>query len=575
MKNEKELTTKAANTSTEESINFTSETTNNSASFLRYLTVLSPVNGQEPSKSDIYKRTMELVTLDISKGELHHTIRMMLKMAGADCFLPPQYAKFQTVVLEGAVFVLTHMPLERIVKKLVDQIVLPMNSKSGERICTLVKDMPTLHKLSQIIGRSPGIDAEFKKSLIDLEDNISTVTYEEMHQSLVREIGNAGISLCLILEKNILAEASVCAVIAGTLAEKEQIVFKMVKPAIKKNMPAELALWGRLGDYLDTNKDKWGLGDFQFKGTINQVSWLLQNEIDLNLEQQNLKAVRDYYSSMPFVSIPEKLEISTPEVTVMTRLDGSKITDVEHLSVQQKRTLAKKITRLCVLQPIIDLNRESIFHGDPHAGNIAYRFENDSPEIIFYDWAMVGRLNRMERLAVMLMIAGLIVGNVTIIYYAADIMSGGKITADHSADEQSLGRRVLDIITVLVESREKRISGVLSSVESLIEQIMYQGVVFSSDLLVFEKSLVTLKGVLADIDSTFDRDEYVVWSAIAQIVSDVAHFRLQAMIIKEIWSLYKYSFSLCIDIQKTILRFGWEVVNAHDWVFPTPTMKTR
>ncbi|MBF0469389.1 MAG: hypothetical protein HQK61_10980, partial [Desulfamplus sp.] len=313
----------------------------------------------------------------------------------------------------------------------------------------------------------------------------------------------------------------------------------------------------RLGDYLDLNKDKWGLGDFQFRGTIDQVSWLLQNEIDLDLEQKNLDAVRHYYRSVPSVSIPEKMPISTTGVTVMSRLDGIKITDVEHLSFRQRRALAKKVTRICILQPIIDLNKESVFHGDPHAGNIAYQFENSTPRIIFYDWAMVGRLKRTERLAVILMISGLVAGNSTLIYYAADIMAGGKITSD-----PDLGPKVLDLVTEITRQRQSGISGVLSSVEALIERIMYQGVVFSSDLLVFEKGLVTLKGVLADIDPAFDRDEYVVWSAAVQLASDIAHFRLQSMILKEIWSIYKYSISVFLDIQKAILRFGWDMVKA-------------
>lgn len=564
------------------------ETINESAPFSRYLTVLSPIDNQIPSRSVIHKRTVELVTLDMSQGELSNTISMMLVMSGVDAFLPPQYSKFKKVVMEGALFLLTHMQLDRIADKIVDQLLLPIEAESGERICTLVKDMPTLHKLSQIIGRSPGIDPKLKRTLVDLEDNISTVSYDDLYKPLTQELNQRGCNhLHITTEKRILAEASVCAVIPGRLAIREQehgepihiqrdkrskkgadskkndspsakqIVFKMVKPAIKSNMAAELALWGELGDHLDKNRDSWGLGDFQFKGTINQVSWLLQNEVDLKLEQQNLEAVSRYYCSTPSVSIPEKLSISTPGVTVMTRLEGSKITDVEALSDRQRRTLAKKVTRLCILNPIIDLEKETIFHGDPHAGNIAYRFESGKPRIIFYDWAMVGRLKMAERLAVILMISGLIAGNSTVIYYAADIMAGGKITSD-----PDLGYRVKEIINQIADSREGRISGVLSSVESLIEQLMYQGVLFSSDLLVFEKGLVTLKGVLFDIDPTFDRDEYIVWSAAVQLASDVAHFRLQSMVLKEIWSLYRYSLSLFLDIQRAILRFGWDMVKA-------------
>lgn len=554
--------------------------------FSRYMTVLEPIDGMPPCRSAIAQRTLERVAVDISNGDLEETIRMMLTLAGADRFLPPQYAKFQTVVMEGAVFVLTHLPKERIVEKLVDQLMLPMDATPGERICTLVKDMPTLHKLSQIIGRSPGIDPEFKKALVDLEDNVNTVSYETMSRSLQDSLNIRTKSAsskkkhtlfplksekresAIVPDGTILAEASVCAVLPGTV-DGESAVFKMVKPVIKKRMASELALWGRLGTFLDENKDAWGLGDFQFKGTIDQVSWLLQNEVDLSLEQKNLDAVADYYQASPSILIPRKMEQSTPDVTVMQKLDGSKITDVEGLTAKQKRALAKKVARLCILRPIIELERESVFHGDPHAGNIAYRFDDDTllngnkPSIIFYDWAMVGRLKRVERLAVLLMISGLILENKTVIYYAADIMTGGKITADGA-----LGSNVLSLISDVLQSKEHRIKGVLGSVEHLIEQIMYQGVVFSPDLLVFEKGLVTLKGVLADIDPTFDRDEYVVLAAVGQFVSDVIHFRVQAVIMKEVWALYKYSLSLFFDIQKTLIRFGWELVKFYGLRIP-------
>ncbi|SLM28560.1 ABC1 family protein [Desulfamplus magnetovallimortis] len=571
---------------TEEKKNETSENTDANLSFSKYLEVLSLIDGKTPPRSVVFQRTMEIVSDDISKGNLPSVIRTMLVSAGVDGFLPPQYAKFRKVVLEGAVYLITHLSRERIVDKIVDQLTLPMDADSGKRICTLVKDMPTLHKLSQIIGRSPGVEEDFKKSLVDLEDNMATVTFKDLSGVLVDDLvhgknshpaqSDQCRSLYLELEENILAEASVCAVIPAKmyielptqmnskkipgknndfLKSPKPVVCKMVKPFIKKNMAAELALWGHLGEYLDENKDEWGLGNFQFKGTIDQVSWLLQNEVDLHLEQKNLEAVSKYYSAEPSVYIPQKMPFSTPNVTVMTRLDGTKITDVSHLSLKQRRSIAKKVTQLCILRPIIDLERESIFHGDPHAGNIAYRFRDNKPEIIFYDWAMVGRLSRLERMAVVLMISGLIAGNSTLIYYAADIMSGGTITSD-----SELGKKVMDIVSENVESRGTCITGVLSSVESLIEQIMYLGVVFSPDLLVFEKSLVTLKGVLADIDPDFDRDEYVVLAAVLRLASDVAHFRLQGMIIHELWNFYKYSISLFFDVQKAILKFGWDMV---------------
>lgn len=88
----------------------------------------------------------------------------------------------------------------------------------------------------------------------------------------------------------------------------------------------------------------------------------------------------------------------------------------------------------------------------------------------------------------------------------------------------------------------------------LFERFTYQGVVFSSDLLMYEKALVTLKGVLADVDLTFNRDDYMIWAAMTTFLDDVVRLRLLKLIIKDAWSLYRHSLSIMFDLQKVI---GW------------------
>jgi ubiquinone biosynthesis protein len=521
--------------------------------------VLSPVDGKKPNKTLMRKRARVMLDeLETTQG-LEQAVRTMLLMTGADTFMPPQYAKFQTVVFEGAVFFISNLPKARIADKIVSQLVLPQNTPTGKRMCDLVTNLPTLQKLCQIICRSPGLDPEFKKSLVDLEDNTTSVTYRTLQATIKKELNSR--SHELTLSRKILAEASVCAVVPGELHQKngqeaKPLVMKMVKPEIKRNMAGELALWGRLATYLDENKERWGLGEFQFKGIIDQVSWLLQNEVDLSLEQANLDRVGAYFAEDDTVIIPERLDASTPNITAMTRIDGNKITDVAHLSKKDQRRIARKVAEECILRPIVDLSKESVFHGDPHAGNLAYVFDGWAPHLIFYDWGMVGRLSRLERFSIMFMIAGLVMKNEKAVFYAVDIMSKGQITKS-----RALRKNVESIIDEVITNREKRLQGVLSSVEGLIEELMYQGLVFSSDLLVFEKSLVTLKGVLADIDPEFSRDEYVVWNAVLQLASDFAHFRIQKMIISELWELYRHSMGVLFDIQRSILKFGLELIS--------------
>jgi predicted unusual protein kinase regulating ubiquinone biosynthesis (AarF/ABC1/UbiB family) len=101
--------------------------------------------------------------------------------------------------------------------------------------------------------------------------------------------------------------------------------------------------------------------------------------------------------------------------------------------------------------------------------------------------------------------------------------------------------------------------GVLSIIEFLFEKFTYQGVIFSADLLLYEKALVTLKGVLADIDPTFNRDDYMVWAAITTFLDDVIRLRLLKLVMKDIWALYRHSLFLFLDIQKIIFGFVLDV----------------
>ena len=524
-----------------------------------FLNVLTPINGHKPSVTVMRHRTMDLLKQAKSGGTLDHTVRQMVLLTGLQNFLPASYAKFHAVVLEGMIFMMSGLPLTRLAEKIVDQLRLPYSAPLGERLFTLVKDMPTLQKLGQIICRSPGLDPEFKQALIDLEDNIKTVTYGQLHPVLAKEIKSLGPDCRVLPEKRVLAEASVCAVVPAEVRLRKgrrtfEGVLKMVKPRVRRYMPGELALLDRLVRFLDKRKKDWGLGEFSFKGNLSQVRRLLENEVDLVSEQRNLDAARTYYGSDATLTIPERLPVSSPSMTAMSRIDGTKITDVEHLTPRQRRRLAATLAKICILRPIQDMRRESIFHGDPHAGNLAYNFEGRRPKIIFYDWGMLGRLQRLERFTMALLTLGLIMGHAKAVFYAADIITKGQISSS-----KTMSAKIRAIIEEAITSLKRPDMGVLSIIEFLFEKFTYQGVIFSADLLLYEKALVTLKGVLADIDPTFNRDDYMAWAAITTFLDDVIRLRLLKLVMKDIWALYRHSLFLFLDIQKIIFWFFRDV----------------
>ncbi len=516
--------------------------------------ILEPHNGRKATLPKMRQRAMGLLKTAKSGGMLEDLVRQVVLSTGIESFLPKHYAKYQPVVRESMVFMMSSMPLSRLAPKIVDQLRLPENASFGKRLFTLIQDMPTLQKLGQIICRSPGMEPAFKNELIDLEDNIETLSYPQIRPSLFKEIDKHP-PHTITPEKRILAEASVCAVVPAQITSNSgrktsRAVLKIVKPKVKKEMAADLALLDQLMVFLDRNKANWDLDNFNFSTTLKQVGIILANEINLESEQKNLDRAGRHFKNNKRVVVPERLTVSTPDMTAMARVEGRKITDVADLTKKQRRKLAGALAKTCILRPIQDIREGGLFHGDPHAGNVAYTFVKGRPRLIFYDWGMLGHLNKIERFAMILLTLGLMTGSTNMVFYTADIITKGQLST-HPAMRKTIKR----IIAESIRMQGLGTSGMLSSIEYLFEKFTHEGVVFSADLMMYEKAMVTLRGVLSDVDPTFNRDAYMTWAAITSLVDDAIRFRLLELFMKEAWSLYRHSLVVFFDMQKVVFWF--------------------
>jgi ubiquinone biosynthesis protein len=351
-----------------------------------------------------------------------------------------------------------------------------------------------------------------------------------------------------------MAEASVCAVIPAkatfsTAGERQPAVLKLVKPGIKENLELELAILDRLALYLEERQQDWGLDNFKFKDTFQQVRWLLTNEIDSTLEQDNIRTAFKYYRHNPNVVIPQVLSCSVSTMTVMSRENGCKITDVGLLKVQQRRLLSQLLARTCILEPIQDLRPTSIFHGDPHAGNIAYRFEKSRPQLVFYDWGMMGRLSRKERFDFSILSLGFLLNSVEIVAHAANNITDGQVCR-----QKRMQVAINGTVKRLMTTYGGKPAGVLRAVEKLFEELAYKGIVFSNNLFMYEKAQITLKVILKEIDPGFKTDDYLAWVSVGKFLSDLICMRFHLLALEEAWLIYWRYFKQIINLQKQLTR---------------------
>jgi predicted unusual protein kinase regulating ubiquinone biosynthesis (AarF/ABC1/UbiB family) len=137
---------------------------------------------------------------------------------------------------------------------------------------------------------------------------------------------------------------------------------------------------------------------------LSQFIETIHEEMDYRVEAENLIAIKHNLRKDRKIRIPNVfLDRTSKHVLTLEYIPGIKITDIAGLD-------AKGINREQLVISIHHvffkmLLRHSIFHADPHPGNISV--DNDGT-IILYDYGMVGRLDNETRVRLVRLYLGLI-----------------------------------------------------------------------------------------------------------------------------------------------------------------------
>ena len=143
---------------------------------------------------------------------------------------------------------------------------------------------------------------------------------------------------------------------------------------------------------------------YSVEAMFSQFVETISEEMDYRIEARNLKMIRRNLSHDQTVLIPALIpEITSKHVLSMEYIPGIKITDIvslESMGLERER-IVSKVHRIFFKM----LLKDSIFHADPHPGNISVTQDG---KIILYDFGMVGRIDDSTRLKLVRLYLGLI-----------------------------------------------------------------------------------------------------------------------------------------------------------------------
>jgi ubiquinone biosynthesis protein len=405
--------------------------------------------------------------------------------------VPDEFAQFRPVIADAVVFFLERLPVPRLTDLVARQCDLPADANAEERLTNLICQCPTLHKLGQVVARDRRLSSELRKRLQTLETMEPTTPVATVTQTIEREIGKdcAG---ALSIDSRALAEASVAVVIPFTSHMSPDTlpangVLKILKPQIEERLEEKLEIWSDLAAFVDERCQRDELPLLRCKEIFETVRTLLANEVRLDLEQLHLKEAGTFYADSQKIQIPVLLPYSTPRITAMERVFGTRVTDTEHLSDGARKELAGLVLKELVAKPIWNTEPCAIFHADPHAGNLFYTQDG---RLAILDWALVGYLDKTEREQTAQIVLGALNLDANRIMRAIATMAIGQ------PDESALREVVAKAVAALYRTEAPDLQWLLSL---LSDALFKAGVMFGEDLILFRKSVLTLEGVAADV----------------------------------------------------------------------------
>ncbi|HKQ49012.1 MAG TPA: AarF/ABC1/UbiB kinase family protein [Phycisphaerae bacterium] len=423
-----------------------------------------------------------------------------------ETLVPDCYAAYRLLIADALQYFLSRFSRKRWGEIVGEQTEETSGLSAAVRFVQLLHACPTLHKLGQVVARHRALDADFRTHLQRLESFEPKTPLSAVQPIINDEMAEAIECYDIQFEPRALAEASVAVVMACTWSPggghpRRRAALKVLKPGVAARLEEELAIIADLADYLDDRRAACDLPDFAYRDTFDTVRDVLASEVRFEIEQNNLRLAATRYAHREDVIIPEVLPFSMPGVTAMEYIDGVKATQVGSLTAGQRRSLARTIIDALVGDAVFSSEPETIFHADPHAGNL---LAVSGGGLGILDWSLTGRLTKVQQE----IIARIIFAAMRL--DAAEVCRAATSLAASPVDDSMVRGTVDGAIDEIVRGK---VPGP-SWLARLLDALAIAGTRFPMDLMLFRKTILIVEGVVADVDPHLSLDAALITRAV-------------------------------------------------------------
>ena len=412
---------------------------------------------------------------------------VLVELLQPGAWIPSAHARWLPVVEALLEAFLRHFEPEVLTRLLDDQRALPPSASAGVRAARMAGELTALHKICQMLARNPRLPAEARAALAPLESLPPEAIPDEAVRAAVALSLQARPDLELDPENPKVARGSVADVfrLRDRTSNGNSIAFKTVRADSLLRIQKEAAILMRMAEDCPAVGVVAGPNfATALVEALRDAAGALLREIDFAGEAANLRDARAFYKFNRRIRIPAPMGIPVDRGIFMEFVEGVPLLDAP-LDYESRRDAARLVFRRLVLDPLFSGLAESIFHADPHAGNLMMQMQKHDPlTLVLLDWSQAGRLPAPLRQALIALCLYCVTG-----------------------DEPSP-----DVLARLLESNRKAIriplpqgtDDPLHAAFEIVQQLALQGHPVPLSLLLLRKSFLTLDGITRQLDPDFD-----------------------------------------------------------------------
>ncbi len=377
---------------------------------------------------------------------------------------------------------------------------LEFSQKPEELVEDLKKMGPTYVKLGQLLSTRPDLLPDhYLKALANLQDDVETISYEEVEKIFEEEIGVRIKKAFVEFDPVPLASASIGQVHKAVLHSGRIVAVKIQRPGVRRNFLEDLDTLQQMADLAVSHSKaarKYALNDI-----IEELRYILLNELDYNKEAQNLTILREKLKMFDYLIIPSPVaEYSSSKVLTMDFIAGKKITSLGKLIRTEVdfNPLIDDLVEAYLKQIIVD----GFAHADPHPGNIHLTTDN---KVALMDLGMVAKFSPKLQEKIMMLLVGMSKKDGDAISEALLEMSEfDNVTTHVDSFRKNINRLVMDSTSTNAEDMET--GRVLLQMNRIAAD---EGIKLVVELNILGKILLNLDQIIAVLTPKYDLQQAI------------------------------------------------------------------